>query len=310
MKLLITGAGGFVGAAVSRQAVAAGHDVIGIMRRDGQRGRLAPLAGQMRVVEIDLRDSAAVASLVQEARPEAIIHVAWSGVSNKARSDRSQIANNIDAACNLVDAGITAGITKFVGVGSQGEYGNLSGRITERDLPDPTSLYGASKLAVMHLAGQLSAQAGVGFAWLRLFAAYGPGDNPFWLIPSLINQMLAGSRPKTTLGTQLWDYLFIDDVARGILAAAETPNAVGVFNLGSGQPRRVSDIVTLIRDLAAPEMELVFGEIPYQPNQVWHMEAAIDRLMAATGWSPTVDLQSGLSETVAWHRGRPKHGLV
>jgi nucleoside-diphosphate-sugar epimerase len=118
----------------------------------------------------------------------------------------------------------------------------------------------------------------------------------------MIEHMLANRRPQTTAGTQLWDYLFIDDIAAAILAVAEQPAANGVFNLGSGQPVAVRRIVESIRDHAAPGMELVFGELAYPPDQIWHMEADITRLTEATGWRPLVDLATGLNRTVAWHR--------
>ena len=308
MKLLVTGAAGFVGAAVVREAVARGHTVLAAVRSPGVPSRLADVAGDMRLVAMDLRDTASVARLVADEKPEAVIHSAWRGLSGPDRFDRSQITDNLDASCGLVDACIAGGVKKFVGVGSQGEYGLLEGKISESDCPEPTSLYGAAKLATLHLTRQLCAQNGVGFAWMRLFSTFGPGDNPNWLIPSLIDQMLAGTRPRTSLGKQLWDYLYISDVARGILAATLSDAATGVFNLGSGQPVAVRSIVETIRDQAAPGLELVFGEIPYRADQIWHMEADIARLTAATGWAPEVGLEDGIARTVEWHRHRLANG--
>jgi UDP-glucose 4-epimerase len=302
MKLFITGAGGFVGAAVARAAVASGHEVIATIRPDGDTHRLAAIADDIRLVEMDLRQGEHVAATMLQTRPDVLIHVAWAGVSNRHRNDRTQITDNIDAAYALLDAGAAAGVRKFVGLGSQGEYGALGGRISETRMPLPSSLYGAAKLAVLCLTRHLAARSGMSFAWLRLFSAYGPDDNPRWLIPVMIEHMLNRRRPQTTAGTQLWDYLYIDDIAGGILAVAEQPEANGVFNLGSGQPVAVRRIVESIRDRAAPGMELVFGELPYPPDQIWHMEADITRLTAATGWRPQVDLATGLDCTVAWHR--------
>src|SRR5260370_27468287 len=149
---------------------------------------------------------------------------------------------------------------------------------------------------------RLGVGAGISYAWVRIFSTYGPGDNPHWLIPMLINQMLNGQRPKTTLGKQFWDYVFIDDLARAVVSIAAQPAAKGVFNLGSGQPVQVRSIVEKIRDLTATKLELIFGEIPYRPDQVWYMEADISRLKTVTGWSPEVDIDAGLAATVQWHR--------
>ncbi len=304
MRILITGAGGFVGAALVRQALRAGHTVTATVRPGGNTERLAQFADAVQIVAVDLGDGAAVATKLRELRPEVIVHVAWHGVGARDRLTRKEMAANIDAACALLEAGIATGISKFVGVGSQAEYGPLGRRISEADLPEPTSLYGAAKLATLHLTRQIAGQAGVAFAWMRLFATYGPDDNPNWLIPSLIEQMLDRRRPQLTQGTQLWDYLYIDDVARAILAVATTPTATGVFNLGSDQPVAIRAVVEQIRDLVAADLPLVFGEIAFRPDQVWHMQADVTRLRAATGWAPQTTIGEGLARTVAWHHGR------
>jgi nucleoside-diphosphate-sugar epimerase len=304
MKILVTGAGGFVGAAVAGEALRAGHEVVGTVRPGSSAGRLTGVGTRLDIVEFDLRDVDEVRAMMRTHRPDVIIHVAWSGVSNKARSDRLQITDNIETACRLLEAGAECGVSKFIGMGSQGEYGPLDRKITETDLPMPTTLYGASKLAVHYLTRQLAAQSGLSYAWLRIFSTYGPGDNPHWLIPSLINQMLDGQRPRTTLGEQLWDCLFIDDVASATVAVATMAAVEGVFNLGSGQPLPVRAIVEKIRNLVCPGMELVFGEIPYRSDQVWHMEADVARLKALTGWSPRIGIDAGLATTVNWYRAQ------
>jgi nucleoside-diphosphate-sugar epimerase len=301
VKLLVTGASGFVGAKVVELTVAAGHEVAAVTRPTGHARRLAPLAGRYLPLSVDLRERRALFAAVASFRPNAIIHVAWAGVANSARHDTSQFSENIDAACALVEAGAAAGCTAFIGTGSQGEYGAGSS-MREDALPEPTTMYGAAKVAALYLTRQLASQSGMRHAWLRLFSTYGPDDNAGWLIPSLIAQMLDGQRPQTTLGTQKWDWLHVDDVARGLIATAVTPTAEGIFNLGSGQPVAVRRAVELIRDHAAPGMELVFGEIPFRPDQVMHMEADIARLKAATGWAPQVAFTDGIAETVAWYR--------
>ena len=301
MRLFLTGAAGFVGAATLRTALEAGHDVAAPVRPDSPAPRLTLLADRFRRIALDLRDTAGVATAMAEFRPDAVLHLAWWGVANNTRLERRQVTNNLDVACALVDEAAAAGASAFIGVGSQGEYGAAS-TMREEVLPAPTSLYGAAKVAALYLTRQISRQAGMRHAWPRLFSTYGPGDNEGWLIPMLITEMLAGRRPRTTLGTQRWDWLHVDDVARAILAIATTSTAEGVFNLGSGRSVTVRSVVERIRDLAAPGMELVFGEIPFRPDQVMLMEADITRLKAATGWAPRIAIEEGLAETVAWYR--------
>lgn len=302
MKLFLTGASGFVGAETLRLALAAGHDVVAPVRPGSSAPRLAPFHGRYVRLDLDLRDAAGLASAVLDHRPDAVLHVGWFGVANTARFDQRQITDNVDCACALAEAAANAGVGAFVGVGSQGEYG-ASSAMTEDSLPQPTTMYGTAKVVTYFLTRQIAAQAQMRHAWLRLFSTYGPDDNDGWLIPTLIGEFLAGRRPKTTLGTQSWDWLHVEDVARGILAVATTPTAEGLFNLGSGKATRVRDVVETLRDLAAPGMELVFGEIPFRPDQVMFMQADIGRLEAATGWTPRIAIRDGLVQTVAARRG-------
>ena len=296
-RILITGAGGFVGAATVRAALADGHKVMALVRRSGSI-RLVGLTGDLSVHAVDLSDAAAVADLVTALKPEIVIHSAWEGVGGALRAGDIQF-ENIRTTLSLVDAVIKAGASKFVGIGSQAEYGRYDRRISETDLPQPTMLYGAAKLSACHLTRQRAREAGMGLAWLRLFSVFGPGDNPNWLIPSVAAALVNGIAPKCTMGTQKWDYLHIDDVARGTLAAAVIDDANGVFNLSSGLPIPVRSIIERLRDLAAPGLRLNFGDIPFGPDQIMHLEGDNSLLKAATGWTPKIAVIDGLSEVIA-----------
>ena len=294
-RLLITGAGGFVGAAIAKAAVAAGDDVIALVRNGGSR--LAGIAKHISLHRADLADAPSVARLIRSVKPDVVIHSAWEGVGGALRSDDIQF-ENIRTTIALADAAIAAGTRKFVGIGSQAEYGRYDRRIVEDDLPRPTMLYGAAKLAANHLSAQRCGEAEVAFAWLRLFSVYGPGDNPNWLIPSTAASLVQGSRPLCTAGTQRWDYLHIDDVAEGVLAVARNDRANGVFNLSSGEAVDVRRIVEMLRDIAAPSIELTFGDIPFAPNQIMHLEGDNHRLRKATGWKVRIPLWEGLRQVV------------
>src|SRR5205814_179009 len=192
------------------------------------------------------------------------------------------------AHLDLLATAARAGCRRWIGLGTQAEYGPQSARIDERCPPAPTTLYGAVKLSVGLLGRQLAAQAGMEFVWLRLVSSYGPMDDPGWLIPSVTLRLLGRERPDLTAGTQKWDYLFVEDAAGAVVEAATAPTLDGVFNLGSGRGVAVRDIVEAIRDLIDPALPLGFGAIPYGPHQIMHLEADITRLCQATRWRPAL----------------------
>ena len=294
MRILVTGAAGFIGGAVAALASARGYHVVGTARR----ARPEQSSPTFPIIALDLHDPLAVVAAIERVRPQVIVNAAWSDVSNHAGQTASTALADVAVAVTLVEAGAQHGLERFVGVGSQAEYGAMDGAMNENAPLNPKGWYGAAKVAAYYLAREQCARSGVSFAWARMFSAYGPGDRPTWLIPTVMREIAAGRSPRTTSGEQLWDYLFIDDVAAAIVALCETQSAVGPFNLGSGRARRVRSIVEAIRDKMAPDLTLVFGDIPHRPDQIWHMEADITKLQSSTGWTPKVEMDQGLTRTI------------
>jgi nucleoside-diphosphate-sugar epimerase len=301
MKIAVTGAGGFLGAAVCAAALRAGHEVVATARQPDP-DRLKPLGDAIARRTLDVLDSSAVEAMLSDERPNVVIHSAWAGLTREQRNGPGQLLQ-LEACCRLVQAAGRCGVRKVVGIGSQAEYGPTPGRTGEETLPQPNTLYGVTKLAAGLIGRQLAATAGIDFAWLRLFAVYGPGDNANWLIPSTIAALASADAPRLTPGTQYVDYLYIDDAAAAVLAVATNAEANGIFNLASGTAVPVGTIVERLRDLVRPGLNLTFGEIPFAADQPLHIEGAIDRLRQATGWEPTISIERGLELTVERLRG-------
>lgn len=299
MRVLVTGAGGFLGSHVAAELVARGHRVAALVRPSSAPWRLDPLAGRIDILRGDLADGPALAGLLAAVRPEAVVHLAWGGVGNAARNDPAQ-ARNIAATLDLAAAAADAGARVFLGAGSQAEYGPKDHVIREEDATLPTTLYGHAKLAAGLMAGQLAAARGLRFAWLRVFSTYGPGDNPGWLISDLIAKLRRGERMALTPGAQRWGFLHARDAAAAFRVVLDDEGASGVFNLGSPDAPPLRETITMLRDLVDPRVPLGFGDVPYRPDQVMRLEADVGRL-AALGWAPRIALADGLAETVAAH---------
>ena len=103
---------------------------------------------------------------------------------------------------------------------------------------------------------------------------------------------------------QRWEFTHVRDAARGFISLLETPTAHGVFNVAAGRAVCLRNVVMTLRELMAADVSPVFGALAYRPDQVMHLEAKIDRIREATGWSPQTSLADGLAETVIWFRKR------
>lgn len=309
MRCLVTGASGFLGSWLVRRLLAEGHSVLAVVRPGGKHRRLTTLASQLEFAHADLSTIPSISAEARRFAPDATFHLAWQG-GNSSRfvNDPEQVYGNVSGTLELVRIAHESGCKSFLFIGSAVEYGTYQVPVRETDAVLPKSLYGHSKYAMMMLTQALSERWGMRFCGIRPFWTYGPMDDQLRMIPYVIHQFLDGKRPKVTSGEQLWDFLYVEDAAKAMTGLAVKDNVSGIFNLGSGISRSVKDIVSLIRDLIDPQLEIGFGEVPYAPGQVMHLEADVSKLRSATGWKPETSLQEGLRRTVEWFKTESANG--
>lgn len=298
----ITGATGFIGAAVLAELLAGGSQVTVLLRPDSNRKRLATQKG-FETLEYSRPADSTTARALGERKPDIFINCAWRGVGGRERNEAFQITDNLPATLAAVELAAASGCRQWIGLGSQAEYGNQNCRMDEHADLRPTTIYGKAKLAAGVAALGLCDARKIAGAWLRIFSTYGPDDAPHWFIPYVIAEFLAGRAPKLTKCEQLWDYLYVADAARAVSATANG-TTIGAFNLGSGCSRPLRDYIEAIRREVGCSLEPEYGAVPYRPDQVMHLEADITSLATATGWRPATDLAEGIRATVAFERKR------
>ncbi|MBN1607161.1 MAG: NAD(P)-dependent oxidoreductase [Polyangiaceae bacterium] len=302
MRVLLTGATGFVGSHVLARLLRDGdHSVAVVLRAASARWRIADLLGRVHVIEGDLARASELAEPVGRFSPEAVLHLAWGHVADREQSPLLQV-DNVRDTVQLVTLAHSAGARHFLGAGSQAEYGPCPHGIDEGQPTRPSTPYGIAKLCAGLLAEQMCRALDMRYAWFRIFSAYGPMDLPTTMISRVGRALLSGERPATTRGDQLWDYLYVADAAEAIHGVLEEPAARGVFNLGSGRVQTIRSVIERLRDLIRPGAELGLGELAYGPDQLMHLEANVERVRRTIGWEAVTDLDTGLSNTVAWLR--------
>lgn len=296
-RTVVLGAGGFLGSHLVRELLAGGHVVLAVVRQGSGGYRLAGMACE--VVQGRLETIETLRPRLAGFRPQTVVQMAWQGVANTHHGHPVQ-ADNIAATVRIAALTADIGARAFVAAGSQAEYGPQDRVLTEADDTRPTTLYGMAKLAAGQMAERLCADRGVRFAWLRVFSTYGAMDNGGWLIPSTIRRLRRGDRVPLTRCEQRWSFLHARDAATAFRTVIEREDAHGVFNTGHPGAPVLADTLNRLRDLVGPCGELGFGDLPYRPDQVMRLQPDIGRL-AALGWAPRVDLETGLRDTLEWH---------
>lgn len=301
MRVFITGASGFVGSFLLKNLLSSNeYEVCILLRNPNNAWRIQDILPRVKVINGQLNDLDLIEMELSSFSPSSFIHLAWNGVLGGERNNPFQW-RNVNSTLELLELGKRINVKTFIGLGSQAEYGPSQNKIDELCPTNPTTLYGASKLATQILSERMCIEYGIRYAWLRLFSSFGPTDNPEWLIPYLIRSLIANQLPKLTAAEQLWDYIYAEDVASAIRAVLDTQEAKGVFNLGSGKVYQLKTIIEKIRDLINPQLPLGFGQVQYRSDQVMHLQANISKLNKATGWLPKSDIDQAIKKTVAWY---------
>jgi nucleoside-diphosphate-sugar epimerase len=184
-------------------------------------------------------------------------HAAWEG----GRNEFAAQYKNVSQAVNCAELAAKLDCKRFVGLGTQAEYGSTTELITEETPLNPTTAYGSCKVASHYLAADLAQRLGVEFVWARVFSVYGANDNANSLIPQLVEALQkSGEFALATDGLHMWNYLHEDDAAR-VLRLLGTCEAVsGVYNVASRECKPLREYVEAVRQLVNPEAVVRFGE--------------------------------------------------
>lgn len=281
MKVIVTGATGFIGTALCEELLRNGHDVAAVIRPGSRkRDKLSfseQLNDRLRVLEIALED---LASLEQEVgKADVFYHLAWNGSAGAAREDFDVQYTNISYTAGAVRAAVKCGCHKFVGAGSQAEYGVVHGEAKEEEtVPHPFMMYGAAKLATYQMGQVLAKQLGISFVWPRIYSIYGVGENPGTLVNYVIDSLRKGETPRLSPCENMWNYMYITDCVRALRILGENRETEGIYNVASEDTRPLRKFVEEIRDIVAPGAELGFGMKKSDPKRTFWLEPDVGRL--------------------------------
>ncbi len=292
--VLVTGANGFIGGHVVRALVLSGCRPVLAARWPKEAGDQT--VSSLKRAHFDLTDDYSLKKLVDDERPATLIHLAGTRGSTAAEI-------NFYATGRLLEYATRAGVKRIVTLGSAEEYGDQPGPLAESLQSSPTTAYGISKALATGHALMLHERDACPVAVLRPFSVYGPGQPRAMFIAQAISAALDNSPFEMSRGEQMRDLIFVDDVARGILAAAREPDVEGkVINLGSGRPRKLKDVAALIWELTGAQSPLLVGARSAPPEELydtWADTATARRLLK---WEASVNLEEGLRRTIEFSR--------
>lgn len=296
-RVAIAGATGFIGRIVAQRLEQLGATVTLLTHRTGTS------SGRDSVI-ITEPSGAALADALRSRQIGHVINLAGYGVDPKARDLQTALRVNVELAALLAEAAAAAGVKSFVHVGSNSEYADQrsSQPVEETASLETGRIYGASKAAGSLMVQAVAASTGLPAVVARLFNVYGPGEAAWRLLPSLHAALRGKRRVALSPGTQVRDFLHVDDAADGLIAlaaAAAMGHREPVVNLCSGQGVSVRTFAeACARAIDADGTLLGFGDLPMRPDDIAHLVGSTVKLHSATTWRPRYTLDEGLARSI------------
>lgn len=287
MRVLVTGATGFIGSHVVREAVSRGHKVVALVRPGTSLDRITDVIDRIDLVHGDLDEPSTIGRVALEVRPAAIIHLAWYAEPGRYVSDIARNLASLEASIRLLNASLDSGCPRIV----------LAGTCLENDERRTPSIYEASKRA-QHVLAEAIGSAGSSIACGHVFYLLGPGEDDRRVVPTIIRSLLRAEPIATTDGLQHRDYLHVADAASAFCTLAETSIGGGV-DICSGSTVRLRDLLEMIGTaMGRPEL-IQLGALGSTVD-AGHDRAGDPRRLRSLGWAPRYDLHDAVVDSIDW----------
>ncbi len=286
MRILVSGASGFLGRHIVPALVAAGHQVV------GTSGSIGATAGSTPVHPHRMGDR--LPDEVVDFDPESVVHLVWEGIPDF--SPERCHRNLIDQTAFFEQVVALPSVRRMLVAGTCREYGAATGKAMGDSVTGPDDDFGRAKNDLHRVAADGCGRSGIGLTWFRIFFVYGPGQRAESLLPSVIGQLADGLVPAVRDPDAAHDFIEVGDVVDAFVLAVSSEGPHDVVDLGSGLLTRVCEVVAVAR--AAVESRLPIPAAPAlkEPVGLW---ADVGPAARVLGWHPVTDLTTGVGRVVA-----------
>ncbi|WP_459478705.1 NAD-dependent epimerase/dehydratase family protein [Clostridium saccharoperbutylacetonicum] len=303
---LVTGGTGFIGSHLIKSLINNDIKVYALIRPNSSLGinRLDGIAG------IEYIESSSKRLILNKSLPQfdVCFNLAAYGVNYEQQNLNEMIEGNVKFLMDIIDFAVINNTKLLIHTGSCFEYGINEGKeISEEAKLDPQSLYGASKTAGYIIGNTYAKIKNVKMITVRPFGVYGPGEGNHKLIPQMIASIINGTKLDMTLGEQIRDYLYIDDLIDAYikLATSKSIHYYESYNVCSSEAIKLKDLGKILADICNFNEKIFnYGAIPYRINEVMYFVGKNAKIENEVSWRPKISLRTGLKLTVDWYKNK------
>ena len=295
---IVTGANGFIGSNTVKYLVRQGVKVTALIH-DGHGDNL-PDSDLVETCDFELENIKAVKEKLTVGDYDIFYHFAWNGSAGEARANTKLQLSNAQWTLEALELAHEVGCKRFVCAGSIMEHETVAAAYTQGNKPGLGYIYGGGKLIAHVMCMSMAAKLGIELVWPEITNAYGVGEVSPRMVNTTIRKCIHGEAPQFTAGTQNYDFVYIDDVARAFYLIGEKGKPFHEYLIGSSTARPLKEFLLEMKSSIAPNLDFIFGDIPFTGINLPLSRFDCSETEKDTGFRAEVSFAEGTKRTMAW----------
>lgn len=299
-KVIVTGGTGFVGFRLIKELLEHNIEVIALVRNSNSVQFDSLIKKErLRIIQYHSKE---FNELNGAEEIDAFYHLAWAGVTSDQKNNIRVQLENINFSIEMLEYAKKIDVKRFIAMGTVAEYA-FSENVIEASYArqTPNDMYGATKTSVHYILEIYARTLEIPFNWVVLPSTFGEGRRNDNIITYTITMLLQGKKPQYGMLTQMWDFLYVGEVARALRLIGEKGHYEKTYGIGSGNYRQLKDYILEIRDIINPDLELGIGMLPSLSDKAFSSCVNIYELTKDTGFKPMVTFEEGIRMTIPFY---------
>lgn len=297
-KVILTGATGFVGNAVLKELIKNDVYVIAVSRSENPKN--IPDSKLVKYISCDLSEMEKLESKITDRDIDTFYHFAWNGSAGPARADTKLQLKNAQWTIDSLNVAKKIGCKRFVVAGSIMEHETVAATYTQGNRPGLGYIYGSGKLVAHTMAMSVANNIGIDLIWAEITNAYGIGELSPRMVNITLRKVIRKEIPQFTAGTQNYDFVYIDDVARAFYLIGKNGKPFNDYVIGSSTAKPLRDFLLEMKDSVAPDLDFIFGDIPFTGINLPLEKFDCSKTEKDTGFRAEISFAEGTKRTINW----------
>ncbi len=304
-KVIVTGGTGFVGKWLTAELTKCGIEVIVLVRRPFPKEEFIN-GSRVRYILYDSEEYGRLC-VEEQGTVDVFYHLAWGGVSAEEKNDCELQLNNISFSVKMLEFAGRLKVGKFIATGTVAEYSMCESIMDVNARQTPNDMYGAAKTATHYMLETRARMLKLPFIWAVLPSTFGEGRRDSNIITYTIVSLLRAEKPRYGDLMQMWDFLYVAEVARALRYIGEKGITEKNYAIGSGVFKPLKNYIMTIRDIIDPALPLGIGEIPSYSKKAFSSCVSIYDLTKDTGFIPEIGFDEGIKRTIQFYQSREEN---